>query len=181
MSPWKRLRIGSARRSDVGLPSFKSDPRGICRRKRRDDPFRQPFGHSHKEQEEIYVLVSGGARVKLDDHIVELEPWDALSTWLRQFVSYAAAKRALAEELLAYIDADAAVFAQCRGAINAAGEPLLARAQRAGVVRTDTDFNDIGRMIGGIAGIRSTDPEQIERILELALDGLRYQPPRPEE
>src|SRR5207245_1787945 len=29
--------------------------------------FRQPFGHSHKEQEEIYVLVSGGARVKLDD------------------------------------------------------------------------------------------------------------------
>jgi hypothetical protein len=36
-------------------------------------------------------------------------------------------------------------------------------------------------MIGGIAGIRSTDPEQIERILELALDGLRYQPPRPQE
>ncbi len=40
--------------------------------------FRQPFGHSHKEQEEIYVLVSGGARVKLDDEIVELEPWDAV-------------------------------------------------------------------------------------------------------
>jgi len=40
--------------------------------------FRQPFGHSHQEQEEIYVLVSGGARVKLDDEIVELEPWDAV-------------------------------------------------------------------------------------------------------
>jgi AcrR family transcriptional regulator len=110
-----------------------------------------------------------------------LEPWDALATWLRQFVRYAATKRALAEELLAYIDTDAAVFAQCRTALNDAGEPLLARAQRAGVVRPDTDFNDVGRMIGGIAGIRAADPDQIERILELALDGLRYQAPRPAE
>jgi mannose-6-phosphate isomerase-like protein (cupin superfamily) len=40
--------------------------------------FRQPFGHTHKEQEEIYVLVSGSARVKLDDDIVELQPFDAV-------------------------------------------------------------------------------------------------------
>ena len=40
--------------------------------------FRLPFGHSHRQQEEIYVLVGGGARLKLDDEIVELEPWDAV-------------------------------------------------------------------------------------------------------
>jgi len=40
--------------------------------------FRQPFGHRHNAQEEIYVLLSGGARVKLDDDIVELGPLDAL-------------------------------------------------------------------------------------------------------
>lgn len=40
--------------------------------------FRIPFGHRHTEQEEVYVLVAGSARVKLDDEIVELEPWDAL-------------------------------------------------------------------------------------------------------
>ena len=40
--------------------------------------FRQPFGHSHKQQEEVYVLLSGGARVKLDDDIVDLAPFDAL-------------------------------------------------------------------------------------------------------
>jgi len=40
--------------------------------------FRQPFGHTHKEQEEVYVLVSGSARVKLDDDIVELAPFDAV-------------------------------------------------------------------------------------------------------
>jgi mannose-6-phosphate isomerase-like protein (cupin superfamily) len=40
--------------------------------------FRQPFGHTHKEQEEVYVLLAGGARVKLDDDVVELAPFDAL-------------------------------------------------------------------------------------------------------
>ena len=40
--------------------------------------FRMPFGHTHNEQEEVYVVVSGSARLKLDDEIVELEPWDAV-------------------------------------------------------------------------------------------------------
>ena len=40
--------------------------------------FRMPFGHKHKLQEELYVLVSGSVRAKLDDEVVELKPWDAL-------------------------------------------------------------------------------------------------------
>ena len=40
--------------------------------------FRSAFGHNHKEQEEIYVLVSGSARMKLNDEIVALKPWDAV-------------------------------------------------------------------------------------------------------
>jgi quercetin dioxygenase-like cupin family protein len=39
---------------------------------------RLPFGHRHGEQEEVYVVVSGGARVKLEDEIVELATWDAV-------------------------------------------------------------------------------------------------------
>ena len=39
---------------------------------------RMPFGHSHEEQEEIYVVLSGSGRVKLDDEIVELAPLDAV-------------------------------------------------------------------------------------------------------
>jgi mannose-6-phosphate isomerase-like protein (cupin superfamily) len=38
--------------------------------------FRAPFGHRHSEQEEVYLVASGGARVRLDDEIVELEQWD---------------------------------------------------------------------------------------------------------
>ena len=40
--------------------------------------FRLPFGHKHKRQEELYVVVGGSARVKLDDEVVELRCWDAV-------------------------------------------------------------------------------------------------------
>jgi mannose-6-phosphate isomerase-like protein (cupin superfamily) len=40
--------------------------------------FRTPFGHRHGEQEEVYVVVSGSARIALDDEIVELGQWDAV-------------------------------------------------------------------------------------------------------
>ncbi len=40
--------------------------------------FRMPFGHRHEQQEEVYVLISGNGRMKLDDEIVELEQWDAV-------------------------------------------------------------------------------------------------------
>lgn len=40
--------------------------------------FRVPFGHRHQRQEEVYVVVGGGGRIKLDDEIVELSRWDAV-------------------------------------------------------------------------------------------------------
>jgi mannose-6-phosphate isomerase-like protein (cupin superfamily) len=40
--------------------------------------FRQPFGHNHKQQEELYVVVGGSGRLKLDDEIVDLKQWDAV-------------------------------------------------------------------------------------------------------
>jgi len=40
--------------------------------------FRSPFGHSHREQEEAYVVISGSGRMRLDDEIVELRRWDVV-------------------------------------------------------------------------------------------------------
>lgn len=39
---------------------------------------RIPFGHRHEQQEEIYVVIAGSARAKVDDETVELRQWDAL-------------------------------------------------------------------------------------------------------
>lgn len=40
--------------------------------------FRIPFGHRHEGQEEVYVVVRGSARVKVDGEVVELREWDAI-------------------------------------------------------------------------------------------------------
>jgi uncharacterized cupin superfamily protein len=40
--------------------------------------FRIPFGHKHEGQEEVYVVVRGSARIKVEDEIVELAEWDAI-------------------------------------------------------------------------------------------------------
>jgi len=39
---------------------------------------RQPFAHKHGEMEEIYVVISGTGRVKLDEAIEEVGPLDAI-------------------------------------------------------------------------------------------------------
>lgn len=39
---------------------------------------RGKFGHRHEQQEELYVILAGGGRVKLDDEVVELRQWDAV-------------------------------------------------------------------------------------------------------
>jgi hypothetical protein len=103
--------------------------------------------------------------------------WEALEGWLRRFVGYMATKQALAQELLDYVSRDAPLFTACRTSIQAAGRPLLERAQAAGVVRPDADLGEIIQMVGGIAKIQGAEPEQIDRILRIALDGLRYQAP----
>ncbi|MFN8112401.1 MAG: cupin domain-containing protein [Solirubrobacterales bacterium] len=47
--------------------------------------YRFPYGHTHERQEEVFVVVGGSGRMKLDDEIVELRKWDAVrvqtGTW----------------------------------------------------------------------------------------------------
>jgi mannose-6-phosphate isomerase-like protein (cupin superfamily) len=40
--------------------------------------FRAPYGHRHEVQEEVYVVVGGSGRMRLDDEVIELSPWDAV-------------------------------------------------------------------------------------------------------
>jgi len=124
--------------------------------------------------EAVYIdEVEAMARAAAD--LSNLPPWDALSQWLHQYLGFAATKRALNEALVeAAPDSD--VLLSCRTAIAGAGTALVERAQQAGVVRPDANFMDVVRMVAGIAMVPTTDPGQQTRLLELALDGLRYQP-----
>jgi mannose-6-phosphate isomerase-like protein (cupin superfamily) len=59
-----RSHIGS---EHVGISYFRYGP-----------GFHSANGHSHREQEEVYVVISGSGRVKLDDEIRDLKQWDVV-------------------------------------------------------------------------------------------------------
>jgi mannose-6-phosphate isomerase-like protein (cupin superfamily) len=39
---------------------------------------RSPFTHRHKRAEEIYVILRGSGRIKLDDEVADVRPLDAI-------------------------------------------------------------------------------------------------------
>jgi AcrR family transcriptional regulator len=121
-------------------------------------------------EEEVVAICSAAA------DLAELPPWDALVGWLHRFVRYLATKQALAGELLPYLDRDSEFFHGCRTALFTAGEPLLRRAQEARVAREDATFAEVIQMVSGISKIPAAEPGTIDRILDIALDGLRYSP-----
>jgi quercetin dioxygenase-like cupin family protein len=59
-----RKHLGSR---DLGVSLFRYAP-----------DLRSPMAHSHREQEEAYVVVAGSGRVLLDDEVHELRQWDVL-------------------------------------------------------------------------------------------------------
>jgi hypothetical protein len=103
--------------------------------------------------------------------LVRLEPWDALESWLRQFVSYATTKKAIYDA----IAHRAEMFVAGRNMIHAAGRPLLERAQGAGKARADVSFDDVLFLVNGVSGANFVQEAQQDRVLAMALDGIRTQ------
>ena len=52
---------------DVGVSLFRYGPN-----------VRNPMSHTHREQEEAYVVVSGSGRIRLDDDIHDVKQWDVV-------------------------------------------------------------------------------------------------------
>jgi|SRR5580765_1903601 len=102
------------------------------------------------------------------------QPWDALIKWFHRFVGYVTTKRALLDEMMATMGKDSPVFRTCHEAIFTAGQPLLDAAKQAGAVRADVDFVDVIRLVSGVSMIKNAEPDDISRVLGVALDGLRY-------
>ena len=61
--------------------------------------FRTTLGHRHTEQEEVYVVVSGSGRIRVDDDIVDVGQWDVVRVAPRSIRGVAAGPEGL--EMLA--------------------------------------------------------------------------------
>ncbi|MEU2436704.1 helix-turn-helix domain-containing protein [Streptomyces rubradiris] len=101
--------------------------------------------------------------------VADREPWEALTAWLDRFAGYMVTKRAVREAL----NGESDIFQTCRDSMFAAGGPLLERAQRVGAARTDMDFGDLLRLVAGIMATNFEDAAQRDRVLAIALDGVR--------
>lgn len=140
-----------ARRADVGVATLY-----------RNFPTREALIESVYLEEVLAVCNAAG-------EVAHLEPWEALLAWLHRLVAYIGTKRVLVEGL----NRDSNTFKACRLGLYEAGAPLLERAQAAKLVRPDVAIDDVIRLVAGIAGIGSTTEEQRDRILAIALDGLK--------
>ncbi|MFF9563710.1 TetR/AcrR family transcriptional regulator [Leifsonia sp. NPDC014704] len=109
------------------------------------------------------------AVVRAAEEAGSLEPWEAVQAWLRRFIAYVGTKRALIEGL----NKDSPVLLSCRTSLYDAGEPLVRRAQQTGELRSDATIGDVIRMVSGIAGVAFDDDQQRDRVLAMAIDGLR--------
>jgi hypothetical protein len=75
--------------------------------------------------------------------------------------------------LTAVLIRESEAYGQCREAIYDIADPLFARAQDAGSVRTDIDADDVMRLIfAATAGVYRDDAQR-ERAVQIILDGIR--------
>lgn len=123
--------------------------------------------------EGIYVDQVEGLCDSARELAVSLPPWEALVEWLHRYVGYVGTKRALTEELTNSIGQPTEVFLSCRKMLFGEVGPLLTRAQEAGSAREDVSFDDVLRLVSGITMMHFPEAGQMERVVDIALDGLR--------
>ena len=126
-------------------------------------------------RDEVQRLCAEGDRL-LDS---DLDPGTALSDWLRAYVSFGAVKRGLMGPLTATLGQDSDLFASCKSLVRSTGGRLVERAQQAGAIRSDVELTDVLTLASAIshAGeLTGEGSELSERLLAVAIDGLRRQP-----
>lgn len=104
--------------------------------------------------------------------VTELDPWAALMAWLSRLVEYIGTKRALIDAL----NRESSALKACRVGLIEAGWPLLLRAQKAGLVRDDVTISEVMQIVSGISGVSFAAPALRDKVLAIALDGLRRSP-----
>ncbi|WP_433427956.1 TetR/AcrR family transcriptional regulator [Nonomuraea sp. CA-141351] len=116
------------------------------------------------------------------DLATDADPGHALVAWLRGVATHAVSNRGLAASLMRDPgDGDPTLGATCHSMIVSAGEELLGRAERAGAVRPGISIVELLTLVNAIALATEHEPDgaaRADRLLDLALDGVRPAPGR---
>lgn len=123
--------------------------------------------------ETVYREDVDALSVAAKDAVGDLDPWQALATWMTQWVDTAASKKVIFAELADAVGRDSELVSYCREVMLESAKLVLTNAQQAGVARTDIGELDLLRLVGGLVHVPNPDPEQITRLLPVVLDGIR--------
>jgi AcrR family transcriptional regulator len=107
-------------------------------------------------------------------------PFDALMSWLRLQMDFAAFGRSMGAVIMAAKHVPGTRIYEANKAMHQAGEVLLLRAQAAEQIRTDVHIIDVLRLVYGIVMVteHASDPDGANRMLDLVIAGIRTKPLR---
>src|SRR5499427_6153063 len=89
--------------------------------------------------EAVYRDQAEQLRARADELLASDSPGEAFASWLRALVEFSSTKRSLTSAMVATLGKDSEVMSTCSKLIKESANALLARAQQAGVVRTDVN------------------------------------------
>ena len=120
---------------------------------------------------EVDLLVDGAAEL-----LTELPPDEALAAWTERLVTYARAKRGMAEALQSAVASGSTLHIDGRSRIVAALGTIIDAGQRAGALRPDADPDVALRAMMAIWSMPDGPgwADQARALLQLVVDGLRF-------
>ncbi|MCW2913313.1 MAG: TetR family transcriptional regulator [Actinomycetia bacterium] len=112
------------------------------------------------------------------DLLASLPPEEATRAWMDRFIDYMTTKFGMAEALRAVIASGGNPYAHSRGRLVSSIEVLLEAAAAVGAIRTDVEADDVLVSLSGVALAAGapSQRDQAGRLLDLLMDGLRYNP-----
>jgi AcrR family transcriptional regulator len=130
--------------------------------------------------EALFLDETNALRVHAEELASAPVPFDALISWLRLQMDFAARGQSMGAAVMAAKRVPGTRSYAANKAMLEAGNVLLLRAQAAGHIRTDVHLVDVIRLVYGIVMVdkHTSDPDGATRMLDLVIAGIRTQPSR---
>jgi AcrR family transcriptional regulator len=130
--------------------------------------------------EAVFLDETNELRAHAEELASAPDPLDALISWLRLQMDFAARGRSMGAAMMAAKHVPGTRIYDANKAMHEAGEVLLLRAQAAEQIRTDAHMLDVVRLVYGIAMVNeyASDPDGANRMLDLVIAGIKTQPSR---
>ncbi len=128
--------------------------------------------------EAVFLDETDELRVRAEALASAPVPLDALITWLRLQMDFAARGRSMGAAVMAAKHVPGTNIYAANRAMFQAGEVLFLRAQEAGQIRTDVHLLDVIRLVYGIVmvNVHASDADGANRMFDLVIDGISTKP-----